>query len=721
MKPENSNHEKNKTNKTAFLGNLIGGEEPQHKNVRRSHIPFRLNLLFFVIFGLFVALIARLSYIQIINGENLVKNAELNLADSVELTESTPRGQIYDAKGRLLAETITNSAITYTRGNNVSSKSIFQIANQLNSLIDVPADTKMTLRDKKDYYLMNDERYAIIERRLSDAEKKDKNGNLLNPSEYYAKLVEKVTEDDVNFSADEMKIVTIFTRMNAAASLKTVYVKSEGVTDAELAIVAENGRELKGIGTGTDWARKYTDEPLIRGFLGSVTTQQEGLPADSLDDYLAKGYSLNDRVGTSNLELQYEDVLKGKKSVYEVNLDKEGNIENQLVKEAGEKGDNLVLTIDTEFQKQVQEIVDRQFNSIALGVGYYSPGAYVTVMDIETGAIYAMAGVSHQPGTGEVETDVMGTYLNAFTPGSTVKAATLAIGYENGIIFGNDTLIDQPIYIGNSTQSKSSWFNRNSSMPVTAAQALEYSSNSYMMQIAIGMLGREYSRGMKFPYATDQVDAYEKMRATYAEFGLGTSTGLDLPKEATGISVTDYEDMDGGLILDLSFGQYDTYTSVQLAQYMATVANGGKRVAAHVVDKVYGNDDMGNLDPTNVIQDLNGQVLNEINITEDQLGIIQTGLRNVVVGNGAYTTGGALAGAAGRLHAKTGTAETVYVGEDGTVVNTWNSNLVAYTNTGERDIAISVILPQLTIDNLTSKAIAIEVVNAYYNWLAQEN
>ena len=48
-----------------------GAQEPKNKTFRRSHVPFRLNFLFFIIFTLFVALIARLGYLQIVNGEEM--------------------------------------------------------------------------------------------------------------------------------------------------------------------------------------------------------------------------------------------------------------------------------------------------------------------------------------------------------------------------------------------------------------------------------------------------------------------------------------------------------------------------------------------------------------------------------------------------------------------------------------------------------------------------
>lgn len=72
-----------------------------------------------------------------------------------------------------------------------------------------------------------------------------------------------------------------------------------------------------------DWDRKYPYGNTLRGILGSVSTPEEGLPKELTDDYLSKGYSRNDRVGKSYLELQYENVLRGKRkrcAIQQINL-----------------------------------------------------------------------------------------------------------------------------------------------------------------------------------------------------------------------------------------------------------------------------------------------------------------------------------------------------------------------------------------------------------------
>ena len=164
----------------------------------------------------------------------------------------------------------------------------------------------------------------------------------------------------------------------------------------------------------------------LASIVGNISTKKTGLPAEEVDDYLKKGYSLNDRVGTSYLEKQYESVLQGKRAEKEIHLDKNGNMESVENISDGSKGDNLKLTVDLSFQQGVEDILKNAFNAeLASGNATYSEGVYAVAMDPNTGAVLAMAGIRHDLETGESSVDALGTMTNVFVPGSVVKAATL--------------------------------------------------------------------------------------------------------------------------------------------------------------------------------------------------------------------------------------------------------------------------------------------------------
>ena len=143
---------------------------------------------------------------------------------------------------------------------------------------------------------------------------------------------------------------------------------------------------------------------------------------------------------------------------------------------------------------------------------------------------------------------------------------------------------------------------------------------------------------------------------------MGDKTGIDLPGESTGLAPTDFYDEKGNLkpgkmgnLLDLSFGNYDTYTPMQLAQYVATIANDGVRVAPRVVEGVYDNNESGGLgEPVEVKET---KVMNEVKAKE-HISVVQEGFYNVVNGTDYRRTGRALQGGKYVISAKTGTAET---------------------------------------------------------------
>lgn len=688
-----------------------GPEEPKTKSYRKSHVPFRLNFLFFVIFGLFVALIVQLGYLQIVNGDNIEK--QLKASSVVEVNGSSPRGMIYDASGKPLVKNQANAAITFTRGNKMTAEDLLKTAQKLATLIDIPIDKNLTERDLKDFWLADPENLKKAQDQLSSKQK------ALGASDQYAATVDKVTDEDIAFNDDQLKVASIFKRMNSAQSLSTVYLKNSDVSDEELAIVAENMTELPGVSTGTDWTRKIVEGSSLASLIGTVTTEEQGIPEENLDEYLAKGYARNDRVGRSYLEKQYEEVLQGSKSKSQITLDNSNNIESQKEIYAGSKGDNLVLTLDAKFQKEVDEILQDNFKSLMdSGAAEYSPGVYAVAINPKTGGILAMSGYQHEAESSKLQENAIGTFINAFVPGSVVKGGTLAAGWENGVLNGNEVLYDQPIRIGSDV--KASIFNPTgaNNRNLSAEQALEVSSNSYMMQVALRLMGIEYQPGISIPTVDRQTEAYSKLRTAFASFGMGTKTGIDLPGEATGIS-TPVEKLDtvsdGGKILDLAFGQFDTYTTLQLAQYAATVANGGQRLQPHIVSGIYGNDETGGLG--SLKSAVEPTVLNEVGLTTDQMKIIQNGFYDAVHGTDAWATATGLASAKMELSAKTGTAETPIVDENGKTINLVNLNIVAYGPSDDADIAVAVVLPQVKSSTTSHPNVKIvkEIMDAYYD------
>ena len=668
-----------------------------------SHsIPIRLNLLFSIIILLFMTIIGRLLYMQVLNKG--FYETKLASASKTKVTTSSARGEIYDASGKPLVENTVKQVVSFTRNNKMTAADLKETAKKLLAYVGVTSPT-LTDRQLADYYLADQDVYKKVVESLPREKRLDSDGNRLSESELYNNAVDSVQTSQLNYTEDDKKEIYLFSQLNAVGNFATGTIATDSLTDTQIALIASASKNLPGISISTSWDRKVL-ETSLSSIVGSVSSEKAGLPAEEAESYLKKGYSLNDRVGTSYLEKQYEETLQGKRSVKEIHLDKYGNMESVDTIEEGSKGNNIKLTIDLAFQDSVDALLKSYFNSeLGNGGAKYSEGVYAVALNPKTGAVLSMSGLKHDLKTGELTPDSLGTVTNVFVPGSVVKAATISSGWENGVLSGNQTLTDQPIVFQGSAPIYSWYKLAYGSFPITAVEALEYSSNAYMVQTALGIMGQTYQPNM-FVGTSNLETAMGKLRATFGEYGLGAATGIDLPDESTGFVPKEYSFAN---YITNAFGQFDNYTPMQLAQYVATIANDGVRVAPRIVEGIYGNNDKGGLG--DLIQQLQPTEMNKVNISDSDMSILHQGFYQVSHGTSPLTTGRAFSdGATVSISGKTGTGESYVAG--GQEAN--NTNAVAYAPTENPQIAVAVVFPHNT--NLTKNvgpAIARDIINLY--------
>ena len=668
-----------------------------------SHsIPIRLNLLFSIIILLFMTIIGRLLYMQVLNKD--FYETKLASASKTKVTTSSARGEIYDASGKPLVENTVKQVVSFTRNNKMTAADLKETAKKLLAYVGVTSPT-LTDRQLADYYLADQDVYKKVVESLPREKRLDSDGNRLSESELYNNAVDSVQTSQLNYTEDEKKEIYLFSQLNAVGNFETGTIATDSLTDTQIALIASASKNLPGISISTTWDRKVL-ETSLSSIVGGVSGEKAGLPAEEADTYIKKGYSLNDRVGTSYLEKQYEETLQGKRSVKEIHLDKYGNMESVENIEDGTKGNNIKLTIDLAFQDSVDNLLKSYFTSeLGNGGAKYSEGVYAVALNPKTGAVLSMSGIKHDLKTGELTPDSLGTVTNVFVPGSVVKAATISSGWENGVLSGNQTLTDQSIVFQGSPPINSWYTAFSGPMPITAVQALEYSSNTYMVQTALGIMGLTYQPNM-IAGIGNLDSAMGKLRSTFGEYGLGSATGIDLPDESTGFIPKDY---DLANYITNSFGQFDNYTPMQLAQYVATIANDGVRMAPRIVEGIYGNNDKGGLG--DLIQQLQPSEMNKVNISASDMSILQQGFYQVAHGTSGLTTGRAFSnGAAVSISGKTGTAES-YVADGQQATNT---NAVAYAPSDNPQIAVAVVFPHNTnLTNGVGPSIARDIINLY--------
>lgn len=681
------------------------GSDDQDQPKRRAPIwgSFlnRLNVMMIGIFVLFAMLILRLSYLQLVQGDMF--SDLVNATETTIVEESVPRGLIIDSEGELMVSNEALPAISYTRGQDTSGEDMVQTAQKLAKYIAVDFED-VSDRDLQDYFVAANT--DVINDRLTDDEA------AAADDEIYAIQVSKVTDDDLNGLSDQDKeAAVIFAKMNAASSLSTVMIKNDGVTTEETAVVAEHSAELPGVNVTTDWKRTYPQNSLLRSLLGSVSSTEEGIPSDQQDFYLAKGYALNDRVGMSYIEEQYEADLRGSKTTYETEVSQDGEIINSEQTYAGEMGNTVQLTIDSEYQAEL-EAYATQYLEDATTEGNNT--IYIVASDPDTGAIYALVG-KKKNSDGEIVDDALGTINAVYVSGSVVKPATISAAYGEGLLeVGSDNEItDEPLYFSGTPVKASWWFTSgNDSAPriLTDKQALAQSSNVYMIKLAMALGGVNYYEPYMDLSELDTDAVYDTLRSYYAEFGLGVSTGIDLENESTGLIGADTGDP--GNALDLAFGHFDTYSPIQLNQYISTIANGGTRYALHVLDKILApTEDEETAGDGATIYEYQPTVLNELSITDEMLAEVQEGVWSVIhtstgVGNAIF------ADFPIEVAGKSGTATESDTLEDTLENSTW----AGWAPYDDPEIAVSIVIPGTTPDvSVSAQAAAPNVLGLYYD------
>jgi cell division protein FtsI/penicillin-binding protein 2 len=689
---------------------------------KKTHFPFRLNVLFFAVFLMFSILILRLGTLQIVYGEDYKR--EIDRTENVTINNPVPRGKMYDRTGKVMVNNTPQPAITYTQKKNVTQEEMVKTAEKLSKLIEVDyfkrdstgaikknlatkkEQINIPIRDMKDFWIYKHPKEA-------KAKVTKKEQSKLDNKEIYELQLKRISEKELaSFTPEDLKVCYIYDQFIKGYALTPQIVK-KGATPKEMAVVSENLNELPGVDTTTDWDRFYPFGETLRSVLGNITTAEEGIPKENLDEYLALDYSRNDRVGKSYLEMEYEQVLHGQKAKVKNVTDQGGNVVSTEVISEGQRGKDLVLTIDMDLQKQVETIITEELNKAKSKPGtQLLDRAFVVLMDPHTGDVLTMAGKELVPGKSEPKDFALGNITTSYNVGSAVKGATVLTGYKTGAIHPYDSFYDEPISIAG-TPVKKSWKNLGT---VNDLDALRLSSNVYMFKTVIAMGGGHYVPNGKLSL---NPKTWETMRQSFAQFGLGTRTGIDLPNESTGFKG---QSTLPGLLLDLAIGQYDTYTPMQMAQYVSTIANGGYRVQPHLVKEIrepllQNNDEMGP-----VIQEIRPNILNKINMKDDWIKRVQQGFKLVMQAPGG-TAYPYFQGVTYSPSGKTGTAQAFYDGPErkkySTPPQVINLSLVSYAPSDNPKVARAVLVPWVYPDGgkgiNINEDIGRRVLDAYFN------
>lgn len=655
-------------------------------------------VIFFIIIG------SKLFTLQILSRDEystkLVSATEKTITGS-----SSPRGRIYDRNYNLLVDNKAIKTIYYKKESGITSIEEVELAYKISDLIDVDY-SKLSLYRLKNFWYVNNKELARS--RITDSEWDLYSKRKLSDNDIEDLIFERITDEDLSEYTDRDKETAyIYYLMNKGYSYAEKIIKNKDVSEVEYAKISENIDSLKGFNTKLDWERIYLYEDTFKSILGSVSSDTQGIPEELASIYLEKGYSLDDRVGISYLEYQYEDYLKGTKAVYKV-----GSNNEYILVSQGKRGNDIVLTIDIELQKYLEDTLSEEVlkTSSEKNTKYYNR-SFAILSNPQTGEILAMSGkqvVTDTNGKKSIVDYTPGIATLPVTPGSVVKGASMLVGYKYGAIKIGDVLTDECIKIKD-TPEKCSWKTMGD---IDDLYALRYSSNVYQYKIAIkvGNGNYQYNKGLKIDES-----AFDKYRDMYASFGLGVKTGIDLPVESLGYSGTSKLP---GHLLDFSIGQYDTYTPIQLSQYINTIANGGTRLRPYLLKEVYSP----SVNSEDVFGDLvyasEKDVLGTVDVDKEYMDRVRLGFNQVVTDGLGYGYMGNYTNSSG----KTGTSESfIDTNGDGVVdTETITTSFVGYSPSENPRVSIVVVSPDVGLPNTDSqsnvtKRISAKLINKYFS------
>jgi len=663
------------------------GDPQKREQVKKRHFSLRINLFFFVTFVLFSILLVRLAILQFVDGKELVAAKNKLLYRNTQIAPI--RGNIYDKDAFPLAYTVSVQSLFFRVevGQSKMQDEVIKLAYDLEKVFKEKGNPGSKMPTAEEIITTMDVGYDLNKNKTKDP------GSIWIPRRIKADL----SKHEIAYimeHRDEFKWLEV-----SEESIRSYTTEDDGTTIASQLIGYMRpfsvGKESK---SGLD---KYKDPAL-------------------LDEYVPEEF-----VGYDGLELLYQDELRGKSGTKKYPVNAGDRIIGRPEITMPEKGHNLYLTIQKDIQATTEKaIMDHlAFMRSAKAPKYYNnPNAhtgYAVAMEVKTGKIVAMASMPDYD-TNIWIPSISGKDYNEILPiinngtirtampklppeqrskrmhsivymGSVIKPLTVLMGLNEGLITPSSTYNDTGSFSYGITGKQATI--RNSGGKVNGvigpAKAIAVSSNTYMAdKIGYALYQRDKLKGIKV------LDNY------FNKFGLGVVTGSDLPYEFAGIS--EYQTLaesEGSLsaLVRASWGQNEKYTTLQLAQYAATLASKGKRMKPQFVEKItsYEGETLQTFEPV---------VLDNTEFPDAYWNVLVNGMRDVKKQG--------FEGVKYTVATKTGTSTQTLNGKD-----VDNAVFIAYAPIEDPTLAIAVVVPEGGFGAYGAAPIARKMFDAYDQYI----
>lgn len=610
-----------------------------------------LSILLAVVLVLYSA---RIYSIQIINSEKYSSNAN-GSASSRTAVLKAPRGEILDRYGRQIAANRDGYNIVFNKA--YVKENINDIILSLVNLLDennTEHKDRLPLNDNAPYGFKEDESTDKLIKTLELAD-------YATAENCFARLVERYELEDYT-QEQQRKIMGVLYSMEIEDfSISYPYTFAEDISTELMRKISESHFILDGVSVEVVPIRYYPDTSLAVNLIGTIGPIYEEDWTDG-ENYKERGYAFDDKVGKSGIEYYAEKYLRGTDGEITYYLDEEGNIVGKEITKKAIAGKTVMLTIDAEMQRTVQNALADTVKELQSKGGTAQAGSAV-VIDINTGGVITSANYpTYDTATMSENYEALladptnpltdRAFQGVYPIGSTIKPIVAAAALENDLYSTNETIFCERTYkyFGDYTPS---CMHYHGSMGLTAA--LSRSCNYFFFE-----LGRRVG-------AITMTDYFK-------QFGLGVKTGVEV-NDSAGILVEPTSNGFGGDTLQIAIGQLNAFTPLQLANYVATFANGGTHYKATLIHKIV------SYDMTETYDECNPQVLNTVSLKESTISAIKTGMLSVTVDG---TGQAALGDYPIKIGGKTGTAQVSGKAD--------HSTFVVFAPYDNPEIAISVVL-----------------------------
>ncbi len=684
----------------------------------RNTYSFKMRTTAFIVAVLFVIsfFIADLFRIQIINRDEY-DSKTISLSKASSEIEAL-RGEILDSNGKALVYNVRSNSIYIDASYFPSSSKKAERNEILLALVRLFEANQVEYKSSLPIVSVNGTITFVND---SESDKKylfQKDYLNLNSYATAQNCFDALCEfyDFKDMTQDEILKVggILFEMRKGDFSKSNPFTLAEDVSDDVVLVIKEQSRFYQGVEIRVDTGRAFYDgtiAPHIIGYYDSISAEEyakvteeykEKLDDPTLTDeekesLKLKAYGMTDKIGKFGIENAMENELRGTNGIMTTTTNSDGTKTTAITRNP-ENGNNVILTIDADFQKKVQDILAARIDSTKGSKNVAAAGSIV-VMDVNDFSVLACATYpsydlsTYKENIVALNTDETAPLWNralrsTYEPGSTVKPLVALAGLEEGIVTADQLIKCTALYTYFSDMTFRCYnVASHAGSEINVKQALRYSCNIYFYEVG-RLLG------------------ISKMNDYFKKMGLGSKTGVEIT-EATGVVAGPEEREAKGLVwypgdtVQAAIGQADNlFTPIQLCSYVSTLANGGTRYKAHFVKSIK------SADYSETIYEAEPVILNENEFSRSSLKTVREGMIMMANSQAAFQ------GLPYQIAAKTGTAEAKRK-VNGVTVEFTNGFMISYAPADDPEIAVVI-----AVENITSGGMGAyvrDVYEAYFN------